>query len=66
MNIMQEHMKAERDLYDAAFVAKDTVAVHEANVRALSLIQRSTALRQRFDIHRISDHGDEAPELAGC
>jgi hypothetical protein len=49
LEIMKDHLAAEQDLYNAAFVLKDTVAAHEANVRAVSLLQRSAELRVRFE-----------------
>ena len=57
LNIMREHLKAECDLYHAAFVLKDTRLAHEFNLRAGELLQRSTQLREEFKVHVEAEHG---------
>ena len=54
---MQEHLNSERDLYHAAFELKDARLVHEHNLRALELLQRSAELSGKFDVHMRSEHG---------
>ena len=56
LKVMQEHLKAEGDLYHAAFVIKDAHMAHQANLRAASLLQRSTDVRARFKAHRRAEH----------
>ena len=61
LNIMQEHLNAERDLYHAAFELKDARLAHEHNLRAIDLVQRSAELRAVFDLHMRTEHdpGDD-------
>ena len=65
LEIMKDHLAAEQELYNAAFVLKDTVAAHEANLRAVSLLQRSAELRVRFETHSLAEHGGGGLELLG-
>jgi hypothetical protein len=55
---MQEHLKAECDLYHAAFVTKDAGVAHAANIRAVSLIQLSAQLKIKAEAHRRAEHDD--------
>lgn len=61
LNIMQEHLNAERDLYNAAFELKDARLAHEYNLRAIEIVQRSAELRAAFDLHVRTEHdpGDD-------
>ena len=45
---MQEHLNAERDLYHAAFEAKDSRLAHEVNSRSVALLQKSVVLREHL------------------
>jgi hypothetical protein len=56
LHVMEEHLKAECDLYTAALVLKDTRLTHEHNLRAAELIERSRRLREEFDVHVRAEH----------
>jgi hypothetical protein len=58
LNIMQEHLQAECDLYNAAFVLKDARLAHEHNLRAVELLQRSSVVMAQLEVHVRREHGE--------
>ena len=64
LNLMEEHLKTECELYTAAFVLKDTRLAHQFNLRAAELLQCNTHLREEFKLHVEAEHGSGG-ELEG-
>ena len=56
LHVMEEHLKAECDLYTAALVLKDTRLTHEHNLRAAEVLERSSRLREEVDVHVRAEH----------
>lgn len=61
--VISEHLKMEREIYEAAFVRKDPIAAHDANVQAVALLRKSEEIRSRIEAHRLTDHEGETPEM---
>jgi len=55
--IMRQHLQAERDVYDAAFVQQNLLAMHQANLRVTALSDARSQLRLKIDAHWLADHG---------
>jgi hypothetical protein len=56
LHVMEEHLKAECDLYTAALVLKDTRLMHEHNLRTAELLERSRRLHEELDVHVRAEH----------
>jgi hypothetical protein len=63
VEIMREHLRAERELYESAILAKDSVAAHQINTRILKIMEASKQLRMRFESHRLKEHSADLPDL---
>ena len=63
LDVMSEHLKTERGLYEAAFGPEDPLSAYDANARAILLKEKDIELRSRIDVHRLTDHDRELPHI---
>src|SRR5687767_6319311 len=69
VDAMRDHLQAESELADAAFVKKDAALAHTANVKAAALLRDRKALIARLRLHSQETHGHwHSPDfvLPGC
>jgi hypothetical protein len=66
LELMKEHLKAEHELCEWAFVARDSVATHEANLRILQILEKISQLRARFEMHILKEHSADTAETGNA